>query len=464
MPRSARTIEVPGVLTVVLGWGTEPAFSGSLNAVVVSLADRTGPLAKAEGELSVEVTFGTERVTLALEPVFNRPHEFHAPLVPTRSGTYTFHVTGRINKQPIDITSTCGESTFHCVTDASAIQFPVKDPSVGQLAERIDRSLPRADDATAAARSARLLAIAALGISIAGVAAALTSVCGRRGTARETVAAGRGHRARHRAGGVARRRRGRPFRPSLLVAARRLNARRDTTDLQLTFVERPEPSLSTIRVSDTAGVTYQTGSPEPLAGDPLTLTIGVSELPRGVYTVQWRVVSAIDGHATVSAFAFGVQVAPTGPAAIANSEASLSWLEVGGRSLFLLGLIVALGAATFAVLPLGPAPWIRVATFGTFAAAVGLVLLSLAQWRAGGGRLDHVFRHGDWTHLARARRRTGGDGDRYLAGDAAGRRSAVSGGLQRHRCSCRRRSRRRGRLPVASTVIVHAIHVVAASA
>ncbi len=163
-----------GALTVVLGWGTEPAFSGSLNAVVVSLADRTGPLAKAEGELSVEVGFGTERVTLALEPVLNRPHEFHAPLVPTRAGTYTFHVTGRINKQPIDITSTCGDSTFHCVTDASAIQFPVKDPSVGQLAERIDRSLPRADDATAAARSARLLAIAALGISIAGVAAALT--------------------------------------------------------------------------------------------------------------------------------------------------------------------------------------------------------------------------------------------------------------------------------------------------
>jgi hypothetical protein len=163
-----------GSLTVVLGWGTEPAFSGSLNSVVVSLSDRTGPLTKAEGELSVEVSFGSERVTLALEPVLKRPHEFHAPLVPTRAGTYTFHITGRINKQPIDVTSTCADSTFHCVTDASAIQFPVKDPSVGQLAERIDRSLPRAEDATAAATSARLVALAALGISIAGVVAALT--------------------------------------------------------------------------------------------------------------------------------------------------------------------------------------------------------------------------------------------------------------------------------------------------
>jgi hypothetical protein len=162
-----------GALTVVLGWATEPAFSGSLNAVVVSLADRTGPLTKAEGELAVEVTFGSERVTLALTPVFNRPHEFQAPLVPTRAGTYAFHVTGRINNQAIDITSTCAEATFHCVSDASAIQFPVKDPSVGQLAERIDRSMPRADDAATTAAGARTLAMAALAVSIAGAAAAL---------------------------------------------------------------------------------------------------------------------------------------------------------------------------------------------------------------------------------------------------------------------------------------------------
>jgi hypothetical protein len=170
-----------GPLTVVLGWGTEPAFSGSLNSVVVSLSDRTGPLTKAEGELAVEVSFGSERVTLALEPVLNRPHEFHAPLVPTRAGTYTFHITGRINKQPIDVTSTCADSTFHCVTDASAIQFPVKDPSVGQLAERIERALPRAADAAAAADQARVLAYAAIGLSGASlVFLVMTFVTSRR--------------------------------------------------------------------------------------------------------------------------------------------------------------------------------------------------------------------------------------------------------------------------------------------
>jgi copper transport protein len=236
------------------------------------------------------------------------------------------------------------------------------------------------------------------------------------------------------------------------------------THLQLTFVERPEPSLTTIRVGDTAGVTYQIGSPEPLAGDPLTLTIGVRDMPRGVYTVQWRVVSAIDGHATAGAFAFGVEVAPTGPAAIDNSEAGISWLEVGGRSLFLLGLIVALGAATFAVLPLGPAPWSRVATLGTVASAAGLVLLILAQWRvaeAGVGAFAGtaigraslaragalaVMAIGIWlaTRL--------GAGLLWLAACGAIAVHAAAG----HAAA--------GRLPVAATVIVHAVHVVAAGA
>jgi hypothetical protein len=167
---SAHDRKNAGALSIVIGWATEPAFSGSMNGVVVSLADRAGPLTKADGSLSVEVTFGTERITLPLAAGLNRPHEFHAALVPTRAGTYTFHVTGRINNQPIDVTSTCGERTFHCVTDAGALQFPVRDPSAGELAERISRAAPRADEATQTARSARMLALAAIAVSLIAIA------------------------------------------------------------------------------------------------------------------------------------------------------------------------------------------------------------------------------------------------------------------------------------------------------
>ena len=162
-----------GALNIVLGWSTEPAYSGSMNGVVVSLSDKTGPLTKADGTLSVEVSFGSERITLVLEPAFNRPHEFHAALVPTRAGTYTFHVTGKINNQAIDVTSICGDKTFHCVVDSGAIQFPVKDPSAGELADRISRSAPRGDEAARTAASARTMAVAALAVSIVSVAAVL---------------------------------------------------------------------------------------------------------------------------------------------------------------------------------------------------------------------------------------------------------------------------------------------------
>lgn len=173
-PIAAHDRKAVGALTLVLGWEKEPAFSGSINGVVVGITDKTGPLIKVEGGLSVEITFGTERITLPLEPAFNRPHEFHAALVPTRAGTYTFHVTGRINNQPIDVTSTCGEGTFDCIADASAIQFPVKDPSAGELSARLERSLPRVDDAARDASTTRRIALAALGLSVASLVAAMS--------------------------------------------------------------------------------------------------------------------------------------------------------------------------------------------------------------------------------------------------------------------------------------------------
>ena len=163
---AAHDRKIAGPLQLTIGWGDEPAFTGSRNSVVVSLSDAAGPIKEPGAALTVEITFGSERITLPLEPAFGRPHEFHAWLVPTRAGTYTFHVTGKVKTQNIDVTTTCGEKTFHCVAEASEIQFPAKDPSAGQLAERIDRALPRAERATAGAERAQWLAIAALVVSI----------------------------------------------------------------------------------------------------------------------------------------------------------------------------------------------------------------------------------------------------------------------------------------------------------
>jgi hypothetical protein len=153
-----------GRLHLTIGWEDEPAFTGSKNAVSVAVADAKGSaVADASGvSLSVEVTFGDERVVLPLHQVWGRPGEFRAWLIPTRPGTYSFHVTGKIKDQPVDVRSTCSEKTFDCVSDASTLHFPVKDPSIGQLAESVGRALPRADRAVAEASRARTLGIAAL--------------------------------------------------------------------------------------------------------------------------------------------------------------------------------------------------------------------------------------------------------------------------------------------------------------
>ena len=84
------------------------------------------------------------------------------------------------------------------------------------------------------------------------------------------------------------------------------------TAIELTFSEQVDPALPTITVTNRRGTAFQSGTPVPVSGDPLSLSVAVRPLPKGVYTVRWRVDSEIDGHATRGVFSFGVQVpAPT---------------------------------------------------------------------------------------------------------------------------------------------------------
>jgi hypothetical protein len=173
IPLVAHDAHVVGPYRFEVGWGDEPAFTGIRNSVVVEITEAAGggPVADlGGGSLSAEVSFGTGRAVLPLQPAWGHPNEFRAWILPTRAGTYTFHITGKVKSQPIDITSTCSEKTFDCVVDASEIQFPAKDPSAGQLAERVDRSLARAEQAAARAHT---LALSAIAVSVLALASAI---------------------------------------------------------------------------------------------------------------------------------------------------------------------------------------------------------------------------------------------------------------------------------------------------
>ena len=156
--------------------------------------------------------------------------------------------------------------------------------------------------------------------------------------------------------------------------------------LRLTFSERPQASVSEVHLSGPAGVAVQAGPATPAPSDPLTLVVPVRDLPKGLYTVSYRIVSAVDGHATAGSFAFGIGISPTAAQSVARTtKAVSSTLELVARWLLLVGVAALLGAAVAGVARFGArSSDLLLAAAGWLLAAIGLALLAVAQRRNAG--------------------------------------------------------------------------------
>ena len=139
----------------------------------------------------------------------------------------------------------------------------------------------------------------------------------------------------------------------------------------LTFTERPEPGLSSIRVLDSGGRQVERGQAALVQGSPVQLAVGLGDLRDGTYTVAWRVVSRDDGHVTDGAFAFGVGVeatatpqaraAPQGATAAPSVPATAArWALYAGLTLLVGGSVFGL-AVSGRVLPAGSRTLLAVA-------------------------------------------------------------------------------------------------------
>jgi hypothetical protein len=166
---AAHVTKVSGPFRVEMGWGNEPPLTGLDNFVDVRVSDASGAaVAVPAGALSVEVTYGDAGVTLPLVPD-EQPGRLRGELVPTRPGTYAFHVTGTVQGRTLDVRATCSEATFECVNQSSDVEFPVKDPSTGELAQRLTRESDRVEQATDRVDSAKRIAIVAIAIAAAAL-------------------------------------------------------------------------------------------------------------------------------------------------------------------------------------------------------------------------------------------------------------------------------------------------------
>lgn len=184
-PAAAHVSRRAGSFEVELGWAAEPPHTDGQNAVELIVSDLGGaPVAVPAGALSVEVVYDGRSVTLPLTPTEDAG-VLEAPLTPTRPGTYSFRVSGRAHGQPLAVSATCSPSTFECVEDSAGPEFPVADPSAGQLAQRVESEAGRVERANDRADDARTLAIVAAAVGaialvVAAIALAMAIRLGRR--------------------------------------------------------------------------------------------------------------------------------------------------------------------------------------------------------------------------------------------------------------------------------------------
>jgi hypothetical protein len=195
-PAAAHEEREVGDLQLVVGFGQEPAYAGQPNSVELLLFRGGKPITDLGDTLSVTVGFGDQSKDLSVEPFFEigefgTPGDYRAWFIPTRAGQYVFHFTGTIRGTKIDETFTSGPKTFDDVVNPTDVEFPVQDPTNGELADRIDREIPRleasitdvktsvdrsvgsaADDAS----SARTLALVGVALGALGLIAAIAAI------------------------------------------------------------------------------------------------------------------------------------------------------------------------------------------------------------------------------------------------------------------------------------------------
>jgi copper transport protein len=162
--------------------------------------------------------------------------------------------------------------------------------------------------------------------------------------------------------------------------------------IRLTFSERPEPRLSVVRVLDTGGRAFESGRPQLAPKDPLSLVAGVQPLERGVYTVRYRVVSAVDGHVTEGAYAFGVLADPGVAAGAPPAAAPTNPIEILARWTFLTGLVLLLGGASATAARFGSRLDLSLSAAGWTVAVMGLALLVVTQQRSAAAPIADLVR------------------------------------------------------------------------
>ncbi len=178
------------------------------------------------------------------------------------------------------------------------------------------------------------------------------------------------------------------------------SVQREPAAVSLTFTERPDPDLSAVTVIG-PGRMKLSGPARPVPGRPSTLRVPLRRGGgRGVYTVQWRTVSAVDGHVTAGTFTFAVGAAAPPPARVGTAGSptaaagGASLLDTVGRWLLYCGLAGLVGGTALRLWVFDDAePPSRLGLgIAAAAAVVGWIVTVVAEATSAGAGPAALFR------------------------------------------------------------------------
>ncbi len=165
----------------------------------------------------------------------------------------------------------------------------------------------------------------------------------------------------------------------------------------MTFTEPPDPTLSVVSVLDPGGNAIPAGSPQASGRTGLRVTLP-SDLGNGTYTVNWRVISRVDGHLTAGVIVFGIGTSPGAAPTTApqTSAPGPSVLSVVGKVLLYAGLmlLVALAAIGLGAFRGALRSTPVVAMIGALLALGGVIAYIVAERSTVGVPMGQLLRSG----------------------------------------------------------------------
>jgi hypothetical protein len=131
-----------GPYQFVVGWLNEPAYVGLMNSLDLRVTDtRVTPAKAVEGlekTLTVDLqTGGLAQLPLTVTARFGTPGAYNGYAMPTATGTYVFHIKGKVESLDVDEKFESGPGRFGDIEPTTALQYPNKVPAADELNGRL---------------------------------------------------------------------------------------------------------------------------------------------------------------------------------------------------------------------------------------------------------------------------------------------------------------------------------------